>query len=233
MKFLDEAKIFIKSGDGGAGCASFRREKFIAYGGPNGGNGGRGGDVLIEAVEGLNTLIDFRYRQHFKAGRGDHGKGKDRTGAGGRSVVIKAPVGTQVLGADKSGLVADLVEAGQRVRLALGGDGGFGNAHYKSSTNRAPRRADTRIDHDQVDAVRRKVRGRLPQRPGGCCHVPRFDLVRHVDEAQFGDPREHRSLERAHIAVARPEIGQQRDDRKAHAVRRYQRATRSRSIESR
>jgi GTP-binding protein len=142
MKFLDEAKIFIKSGDGGSGCVSFRREKFIEFGGPDGGDGGRGGDVFVEAVEGLNTLIDFRYRQHFKAGRGEHGRGRNMTGAKGRPVVIKVPAGTQVLAEDKEALVADLTEPGQRVLLASGGDGGHGNAHYKSSTNRAPRRAD-------------------------------------------------------------------------------------------
>ena len=142
MKFLDEAKIYVKSGDGGAGCLSFRREKFIEFGGPNGGDGGRGGNVVIEAVEGLNTLIDFRYRQHIKAGRGQHGQGRDKTGAAGRTAVIKVPVGTQILAEDKATLIADLTEVGQRALLARGGDGGFGNAHYKSATNRAPRRAD-------------------------------------------------------------------------------------------
>ena len=142
MKFLDEAKIYVRSGDGGAGCLSFRREKFIEFGGPNGGNGGRGGDVVVEAVEGLNTLIDFRYRQHIKAGRGHHGEGRDKTGAAGRTAVIKVPLGTQILDEDKKTLIADLTEVGQRALLARGGDGGFGNAHYKSATNRAPRRAD-------------------------------------------------------------------------------------------
>ncbi len=142
MKFLDEAKIYVKSGDGGAGCLSFRREKFIEFGGPNGGDGGRGGDVVVEAVEGLNTLIDFRYRQHIKAGRGHHGQGRDKTGAAGQTAVIKVPVGTQILDQDKKTLIADLTEVGQRALLARGGDGGFGNAHYKSATNRAPRRAD-------------------------------------------------------------------------------------------
>ncbi|MGF1612022.1 MAG: GTPase ObgE, partial [Kiloniellales bacterium] len=142
MKFLDEAKIFIKAGDGGAGCVSFRREKYIEFGGPNGGDGGRGGDVVVEAVEALNTLIDFRYRQHFKAARGGHGQGKDRSGAAGESLVIKVPVGTQVLDQAKEQVIADLTRPGQRLLLARGGDGGFGNAHYKSSTNQAPRRAD-------------------------------------------------------------------------------------------
>ena len=142
MKFLDEAKIFVKSGDGGAGCMSFRREKYIEFGGPNGGDGGRGGDVWVEAVAGLNTLIDFRYRQHFKAKRGQHGMGKDRTGASAPAIVIKVPVGTQILADDKEAPIADLTEVGQRVLLAKGGDGGFGNAHFKTATNRAPRRAD-------------------------------------------------------------------------------------------
>ena len=142
MKFLDEAKIHVKSGDGGNGCMSFRREKFVEFGGPNGGDGGRGGDVVVEAVADLNTLIDFRYRQHFKAGRGNHGKGKTMTGAAGDPVRIKVPVGTQILSEDKDDLLADLTEPGQTALIARGGDGGFGNAHYKSSTNRAPRRAD-------------------------------------------------------------------------------------------
>jgi len=142
MKFLDEAKIYLRSGDGGAGCMSFRREKYIEFGGPNGGDGGRGGDVVAEAVEDLNTLIDFRYRQHFKAERGRHGEGRDKTGAAGKTLTIKVPVGTQILADDKQTLVADLTAPGQRVVLARGGGGGFGNTHYKSSTNRAPRRAD-------------------------------------------------------------------------------------------
>lgn len=141
MKFLDEAKIFVKSGDGGAGVVAFRREKFIEFGGPDGGDGGRGGSVILEAVPNLNTLIDFRYRQHFKAPRGGHGMGQNRSGAAGEDLVLKMPVGTQVLAEDKETLLADLTRAGQRVVIARGGDGGFGNAHYKSSTNQAPRRA--------------------------------------------------------------------------------------------
>jgi GTP-binding protein len=142
MKFLDQAKVHIRSGDGGAGCVSFRREKYIEFGGPDGGNGGRGGDVWAEAVDGLNTLIDYRYQQHFKAGRGGHGMGKDRTGARGQDAVLKVPAGTQVIAEDGETLLADLTEPGRRVRLLSGGDGGFGNTHYKTSTNRAPRRAD-------------------------------------------------------------------------------------------
>ena len=142
MKFLDEAKIFVKSGDGGDGCVAFRREKNVEFGGPAGGDGGRGGAVIVECADGLNTLIDFRYRQHFKAGRGNHGSGRDRTGAKGKDAVIKAPVGTQILDEDKETLIADLTRPGQRLVLLGGGDGGFGNTHYKSSTNQAPRRAD-------------------------------------------------------------------------------------------
>jgi len=142
MKFLDQAKVFVKSGDGGNGCMSFRREKYVALGGPDGGDGGRGGDVILECVEGLNTLIDYRYQQHFKAQRGHHGMGRDRTGAKGESLVLKLPQGTQVLGEDKETVLADLTEIGQRIVLLRGGGGGFGNAHYKSSTNRAPRRTE-------------------------------------------------------------------------------------------
>jgi GTP-binding protein len=142
MKFLDEAKIHLRSGDGGDGVVAFRREKFLEFGGPDGGNGGKGGDIVLQAVDNLNTLIDFRYTQHFRARKGGNGAGSDRTGANAPAVVIKVPVGTQVLAEDRVTLLADLDAAGQRVVLLRGGDGGFGNAHYKSSTNRAPRRAD-------------------------------------------------------------------------------------------
>ncbi len=142
MKFLDEAKVYVKSGNGGAGCMSFRREKYVEYGGPNGANGGHGGNVIVKAVPGLNTLIDFRYRQHFKAATGAHGRGKDMTGAAGDDLIVAVPVGTQVLSEDKSEVLADLTAIGQQAVLAKGGDGGYGNAHYKSATNRAPRRAD-------------------------------------------------------------------------------------------
>jgi GTP-binding protein len=142
MKFLDEAKVYVRSGDGGNGCVAFRREKFIEFGGPSGGDGGRGGDVIVEAVEGLNTLIDYRYQQHFKARPGGHGMGKERHGAKGADVVLRVPVGTQVLDADKETLLADLTEVGQRVVIAKGGNGGFGNARFKSSTNRASRHAN-------------------------------------------------------------------------------------------
>ena len=142
MKFLDQAKVYIRSGDGGNGCVSFRREKFIEFGGPNGGDGGRGGDVWAECVANLNTLIDFRYQQHYKAGRGGHGMGANRTGAGGKDVTLKVPPGTQIFADDNETLIADLTEPGQRVLLAEGGNGGFGNARFKSSTNRAPRHAN-------------------------------------------------------------------------------------------
>ena len=139
MHFLDQAKIYLKSGAGGPGAVSFRREKYIEYGGPDGGNGGRGGDIVFEAVPSLNTLIDFRYAQHFKAQRGGHGMGKDRTGASAPDLVIKVPVGTQVLSEDREEVLADFTEVGQREVFLKGGLGGRGNASYKSATNRAPR----------------------------------------------------------------------------------------------
>lgn len=139
MHFLDQAKIYLKAGAGGPGAVSFRRERYVEYGGPDGGNGGKGGDIVFEAVAGLNTLIDFRYSQHFKAKRGNHGQGKDRTGAGAPDTIIKVPVGTQVLSEDKQEVLADFTEVGQRVVFLEGGMGGRGNASYKTSTNRAPR----------------------------------------------------------------------------------------------
>ena len=142
MKFLDQAKVYIRSGDGGAGSMSFRREKFIEFGGPDGGDGGRGGDVWVEAVDGLNTLIDYRYQQHFRAKTGVHGMGRNMTGAKGADVTLKVPAGTQVYEEDNETLIADLTVVGQRVRLAEGGNGGFGNQHFKTSTNQAPRRAN-------------------------------------------------------------------------------------------
>ncbi|WP_114912255.1 GTPase ObgE [Acidibrevibacterium fodinaquatile] len=142
MKFLDQAKIYLRSGDGGDGVVAFRREKYIEFGGPDGGNGGRGGDIVFVAVANLNTLIDFRYTQHFRARKGGNGAGADRTGANARAVEIAVPVGTQIFDEDRETLLADLDQPGQRLVLLRGGDGGFGNAHYKSSTNRAPRRAD-------------------------------------------------------------------------------------------
>ncbi|AZO21153.1 GTPase ObgE [Mesorhizobium sp. M1E.F.Ca.ET.045.02.1.1] len=142
MKFLDQARVYIRSGDGGAGSVSFRREKFIEFGGPDGGDGGRGGDVWAEAVDGLNTLIDYRYQQHFKAKTGMHGMGRNMTGAKGADVTLKVPAGTQVFAEDNETLICDLTEVGQRFLLAKGGNGGFGNQHFKTSTNQAPRRAN-------------------------------------------------------------------------------------------
>ncbi len=139
MKFLDEAKVYIKSGTGGDGAVSFRREKYVEFGGPDGGDGGRGGDVIVDCVDGLNTLIDFRYQQHFKGKRGIHGMGKNRTGHSGAAVVLRVPVGTQILGEDKETLIADMTEVGQSLVIARGGDGGRGNARFRSSTNQAPR----------------------------------------------------------------------------------------------
>ena len=142
MKFLDQARVYVRSGDGGAGSVSFRREKFIEFGGPDGGDGGRGGDVVIECADGLNTLIDFRYQQHFKAKTGMHGMGRNRAGGRGADAVLKAPVGTQVFDEETGAMLADLTEPGERVVVAQGGNGGFGNAHFTTSTNRAPRRAN-------------------------------------------------------------------------------------------
>ena len=143
MQFLDQCKIFLRSGNGGAGSASFRREKFIEFGGPDGGDGGRGGDVVFETAANLNTLIDYRYQQHFRAQNGRGGAGRNRTGAAGEPLVLRVPVGTQVLDEDHETVLLDLVKPGERTVFLHGGDGGFGNTHYKSSTNRAPRRADT------------------------------------------------------------------------------------------
>ncbi|WP_353472562.1 GTPase ObgE [Salipiger sp. H15] len=142
MKFLDLCKVYIRSGQGGKGCVSFRREKFIEFGGPDGGDGGRGGDVWAEAVDGLNTLIDFRYQQHFFAGNGIPGMGRQRTGADGDDIVLRVPVGTEILDEDEETVIADITELGQRVLLAKGGNGGWGNLHFKSSTNQSPRRAN-------------------------------------------------------------------------------------------
>ncbi len=146
MKFLDLCKVYIRSGGGGGGCVSFRREKFIEYGGPDGGDGGRGGDVIAEAVDGLNTLIDFRYQQHFFARNGVPGMGSQRTGADGKDIILKVPVGTEILDEDEETVICDLTEVGQQVILAKGGNGGFGNLHFKTSTNQAPRRANPGLE---------------------------------------------------------------------------------------
>src|SRR6476619_1646669 len=150
MKFLDQAKIYIRSGDGGAGAVSFRREKFIEFGGPDGGDGGKGGDVWVECVDNLNTLIDYRFRQHFKAKSGGGGMGKNRTGASAEDVVIKVPPGTEVLGEDQETLLANLLRPGDRARIAKGGNGGFGNAHFKSPTNQAPRHANPGLPGEEL-----------------------------------------------------------------------------------
>ncbi|WP_147180773.1 MULTISPECIES: GTPase ObgE [Alphaproteobacteria] len=149
MKFLDEAKVYIRSGDGGAGSVSFRREKFIEFGGPDGGDGGRGGDVWVEAVNGLNTLIDFRFQQHFKGKTGTHGMGRNRTGANGEEVTLKVPVGTQIFEEDNETLIVDMTVEGQRFRLAKGGNGGFGNAHFKTATNQAPNWANPGLEGEE------------------------------------------------------------------------------------
>ncbi|MEO0752617.1 MAG: GTPase ObgE [Pseudomonadota bacterium] len=142
MKFLDLAKVYIRSGSGGGGCISFRREKYIEYGGPDGGDGGKGGSVVVEVVDGLNTLIDFRYQQHFFAKNGQPGMGRQRTGKDGDDIVLRVPVGTEILDEDQETVIADLTEVGERLQLARGGNGGFGNLHFKTSTNQAPRRSN-------------------------------------------------------------------------------------------
>ncbi len=150
MKFLDQAKVYIRSGDGGAGAVSFRREKFIEFGGPDGGDGGCGGDVWAEAVDGLNTLIDYRYQQHFRAKIGVHGMGRNRTGAKGADITLKVPAGTQIYEEDNETLICDLTEVGQKFLLAKGGNGGFGNQHFKTSTNQAPRRANPGLPGEEM-----------------------------------------------------------------------------------
>jgi GTPase len=186
MKFLDEAKVYIRSGDGGNGCVSFRREKFIEFGGPNGGDGGKGGDVVALAVEGLNTLIDYRYQQHHTAKNGRGGMGKDRHGANGGDLGMKVPVGTQIYEEDGETLLADLTETGQRAVLAKGGNGGFGNAHFKSSTNRAPRHAN-------------------PGQPGEERTI-RLRLKLIADAGIVGLPNAGKSTFLAAVSAARPKI---------------------------
>jgi hypothetical protein len=182
MKFLDYARVTIRSGGGGAGCVSFRREKFVEFGGPDGGDGGRGGDVWVEAVEGLNTLIDFRYQQHFFAKNGQPGMGRNRTGKDGDDIVLRVPVGTEILDEDEETVIADMTETGQRVLLAKGGNGGFGNTHFKTSTNQAPRRANPGQEGVERDALApsQAHRGRGPRGAAECgqVHLPRRHLER-------------------------------------------------------
>ena len=186
MKFLDEAKIYVRSGDGGNGCVSFRREKFIEYGGPNGGDGGKGGDVIAEAVEGLNTLIDYRYQQHFYAKNGQAGMGKDRHGSNGADIVLKVPVGTQIYEEDGATLIADLTEPGEHMVLLRGGNGGFGNAHFKSSTNRAPRHANPGQQGEE--------------------HTIRLRLKLIADAGIVGLPNAGKSTFLAAVSAAKPKI---------------------------
>jgi GTPase len=186
MKFLDEAKVYIRSGDGGNGCVSFRREKFIEFGGPNGGDGGKGGDVIALAVNGLNTLIDYRYQQHFKAKNGGGGMGKDRHGAGGNDMVMKVPAGTEIYQEDGETLIADLATVGESAVLARGGNGGFGNARFKTSTNRAPRNAN-------------------PGQPGQESTI-RLRLKLIADAGIVGLPNAGKSTFLAAVSAARPKI---------------------------
>src|SRR5215813_6825479 len=186
MQFLDQAKVYVRSGDGGNGCVSFRREKFVEFGGPDGGAGGRGGNVIVECVANLNTLLDYRYQQHFKAKKGGHGKGQNRSGAKGADVVLKVPPGTQVFDEDGETRIADLINPGDRIVLLRGGNGGFGNAHFKSSTNQAPRHAN-------------------PGQPGEELNIwLRLKLI--ADSGIIGLPNAGKSTFLAAVSAAKPKI---------------------------
>jgi GTP-binding protein len=187
MKFLDQAKLYVKAGDGGAGCVSFRREKFIEFGGPDGGNGGRGGHVILQATHNLNTLIDYRYQQHFKAKRGTGGMGQNKTGAGGDDIILSVPVGTQVYAEDNQTLLHDLTKVGEEFIVARGGEGGLGNAHFKSSTNRAPRKS-TKGEPGEDKTV-----------------WLRLKLI--ADVGIIGQPNAGKSTFLANVTSARPKIG--------------------------